>query len=179
MIENCKQAQLLATFPNARSVVPMLWAFATLAMCELLAMHLLMSLVWPSLAWPLTALTAASFFWLVAWIKSWRRLPHELYDDRLLLHMGSLRSVEIPLGLIKNIEHDFTSSTLKAQGVQNLVPIAFPNRLIRLNSRLPGKKAVDSIAIKLDEPDAFDKAMASTQACREYQSPPAKLNEKR
>lgn len=161
MADHSKLPQLVATFPNHRSVVPMLWAFASLAMCELLAMHLLLGLIWPSLAWPLTALTALSIIWLIGWIKSWQRLPHELYDDRLLLHMGSLRSIEIPLKLVKNIEHDFAGTSLKKKGVQNLVPIAFPNRLIRLNSRLPGRKAVDSIAIKLDEPDAFDKAMTS------------------
>ena len=78
----------------------MLWAFFALAMAEMLAVHLFVVLKWPGLAWPVTGLTALSLVWLIGWIRSWVRLPHELVDGQLHLHMGSLRHVAVPVAQV-------------------------------------------------------------------------------
>lgn len=148
------------TFANHRGVVPMLWALSSLACMEMLATHLLVSLKWPAAAWPLTALTALSIVWLVRWIRSWPRLPHELRGDLLTLHMGSLRHYAVPIGQIAGVRSAISNDVLKVPGMANLVPIAFPNRIVDLTEPLAGRRAVRHIAIRLDEPAAFDRAMA-------------------
>jgi len=81
----------VATFANHRGVVPVLWVFVALASIELVAVHLILATRWPTLAWWLSIVTAASIVWLVSWALSWKRRPHELHVAHLRLHMGSLR----------------------------------------------------------------------------------------
>jgi len=147
------------TFANHRGVVPMLWAFACLAACELLAVHLFVSLKWPSIAWVLTGATFLSIIWLVSWIRSWRKLPYRLEADRLVLPMGSLRTIEVPLSMIDTISTQVDRERIKAKGSANLVPLAFPNRIVELSEPLPGRKKTVRVAIRPDDPAAFDAAM--------------------
>ena len=149
----------VATFANHRGVVPMLWVFAGLALIELLAVHLVVSLRWPVAAWPLSAVTALSVVWLVRWIVSWRRLPHALHADRLLLNKGSLRRVELPLAEIAAVHADLTGDLLKRRDSLNLVPIAYPNRIVELREPLSGRRRARRVAIRVDDPQSFDEAM--------------------
>ena len=149
----------IATFANHHGVVPMLWVFAALALIELLAVHLVVSLKWPAVAWPLSAATALSVTWLVGWILSWRRLPHALHGDRLSLHEGSLRRVELPLAAIEAVHADLAGDLLKRRDTLNLVPIAYPNRIVELHEPLPGRRRTRCVAIRVDDPQSFDEAM--------------------
>jgi len=146
----------VATFANHRGVAPLLWVFVVLASIELLAGHLLVGLKWPRGAWFLSGITALSLVWLVHWIASWKRLPHVLEGDRLRLYMGSMRKVNISLSEIACIRTAFTADELKRKGTLNLVPLAFPNRLIELREPLPGRRRANRIAIRLDDPQTFD-----------------------
>lgn len=148
------------TFANHRGVVPMLWVFAGLAVLEMLAVHLFVALKWPAIGWPLTILSGLSIVWLVSWIRSWSRLPHELLPDRLRLHMGSLRSVDVPLAQIAAIEVAPSLDRIREVKARKLVPLAHPNRLILLTASLPGRRAVNAVAILVDDPAAFDQALA-------------------
>ncbi len=139
----------------------MLWAFAGLAACELLAVHLLVALWWPAVAWPLSVVTALGIAWLVRWILSWRRRPHVLYRDRLRLTMGSLRAVELQLATIANTHAELSGELLRRRETLNLVPIAYPNRIVELRQPLPGRWRTRRVAIRLDEPEAFDEALRS------------------
>ncbi|BEV00131.1 hypothetical protein [Novosphingobium olei] len=146
------------TFPYHRSVAPMVWALFGLAVLEMLAVHLLVSLKWPALAWPLTILTFLSLVWLVGWIRSFARLPHRLDGDVLVLHMGSLRRIELRLDQIAGILRDWPAGTLGAPDVRKLVPVAYPNRIIEVaEGALAGKRR--RFAIRLDDPSPFDAAM--------------------
>lgn len=147
-----------ATFANHRGVVPMLWVFSGLACIELVSVHFLLVHVWPRAAWPISLLTALSVLWLIGWIRSWARLPHELGDGALRLHCGSLRSVVIPLAQIALVR-GLKQGDLAKNGLCNLVPIAHPNRLIELIAPLAGRKAAWRVAIRLDDPMAFDAAL--------------------
>ncbi len=146
-------------FENHRGVTPLLWVFTSLACLELLGVHLFLSLTWPWLAWPLTALSGVTIFWLVRWIRSWKRLPHRLSGDALTLHMGSLRSMTVPLAKIEMIHTLVSDAVMKTPGTVRLVPVAYPNRLIRLTAPLADRRKTRQIAIRLDDPAAFDAAM--------------------
>ncbi|WP_295637106.1 hypothetical protein [Novosphingobium sp.] len=147
------------TFDNHRGVVPMLGVFAGLATIELLVVHLMAATHWPRLAWPLTALNLASVVWLVQWITSWKRLPHRLCDGVLRLNMGSMRHIDLRLAEIAAIRAVSDGAEIKARTTRNLVPVAWPNRIIDLKSALPGRKQVRRIAIRLDDPLEFDRAL--------------------
>jgi hypothetical protein len=149
----------VTTFANHRGVVPMLWAFVVLAGLELLAVHLVLAIWWRGFAWFASALTALSIVWLIRWIGSFKRHPHEFDGQRLKLRMGSLRRIEVPLTDIASIRSDVTAAEAKARDTRNLVPIALPNRMIELKTPLPGRRAVRRIAIRVDDAAAFDAAM--------------------
>ena len=146
------------TFANHRGVVPMLWVMVGLACTELVVVHGLLLMLWPKIVWPLSVATLLSIIWLIGWIRSWARLPHRLDKDVLQLHCGSLRSVNIPLTQITQVR-SLQPGDLRQAGVRNIVPLAHPNRLIELAVSLPGRRPVDKIAIRLDDPSAFDDAM--------------------
>jgi hypothetical protein len=149
----------MRTFTNHRGVAPMLWVFFSLAMIELMVAHLFVSLKWPILAWPLTVLTAVANIWLFRWIRSWARSPHELHPDYLRLHMGSLRHIDVPLAQIESVIPVLSAEQIKGRDTSNLVPIAFPNRLIELSEPLSNRRSTRRIAIRLDDPVAFDEAI--------------------
>ena len=152
------------TFANHRGVVPMLWAFFSLALLEIGAVHLFVTLRWPLAGWPLTAISGAAMIWIVIWIASWKRLPHRLDVNRLTLHMGRLRKIEVPLDAIRAIT-PVNPDRLKSRETRNLVPLACPNRLIEL-SRPVGKRASMCLAIRVDEAERFDIAMVEALAQR-------------
>ena len=149
------------TFDNHRGVVPMLGVFAGLATIEMLVVHLVAAAHWPRLAWPLTALTLASVVWLAWWIASWKRLPHRLRDGVLRLNMGSLHHIDVPIAAIASVRVVGDSAEIKARSTRNLVPLAWPNRIIDLRSALPGRRPIQRIAIRLDDPLEFDRALRS------------------
>lgn len=148
------------TFANHRGVVPMLWAFFGLATLEFIVVHLFVALKWPWIGWPLSIASALTIVWLVGWIRSWPRLPHVLEGDRLVLHMGSLRSIEIPLDQIDHVEVEPSLARIQELKARKLVVLAHPNRLLVLSRPLPDRSKASAVAIRLDEPAAFDTALA-------------------
>ena len=138
--------------------------FAGLAGIELLVTHLVVALVWPRAAWWISAATLLLIAWLVRWIVSFRRCPHVLTDDGLQLRMGSLRSLTLPLGAIDAIEPVIALAAARAPGVRNFVPVVMPNRLVRLRDPLPGGRRTSAIAVRLDDPAAFDSALSTALA---------------
>lgn len=149
------------TFANHRGVVPMLWAFFGLATLEFVVVHLFVALRWPWIGWPLSIASALAIVWLVGWIRSWPRLPHVLVGDRLVLHMGSLRSVEVPLNQIDHVEAEPSLARIAELKARKLVVLAHPNRLLVLSRPLPDRRHTGAVAIRLDDPAAFDTALAA------------------
>lgn len=148
------------TFSYHKTTAPMLWAFVALAVTELLVVHLFVSLRWPALAWPLFALTALSILGLVWWILGFRRHPHCLTGEELVLRTGSLRTVRLPLAAIERVSTQWPSGEHRSAGALNLVPVAFPNRLLRLKAPLTlAKRPRDRIAVRVDDGAGFDAAM--------------------
>ncbi len=151
-----------ASFACHRGVMPILWAFAALAGTELVVGHFLLALLWPKIAVFVTLVTAAFVMWLIWWILSWKRCPHQLSGDQLIFHMGSLKSVKIRLEQVAHISRNVTGDLLKLGGTRNLVPLAFPNRLIVLNAPLGDRRRTSSLAIRVDETSEFDQKLSAS-----------------
>jgi hypothetical protein len=142
------------------TVAPMIWAFAALAVCEMLVVHLFVTLRWPAIGWTLFALSAVSVVWLVLCIRSFRRLPHSLSTEQLQLRTGSLGVVEVPLSAIESVSTHWASGEHKGHGSANVVPLAYPNRMLRLSAPIKTRKGVcDRIAFRVDDGAPFDAAM--------------------
>jgi len=139
-----------------------MWAFVGLAMIELMAVHLFVALKWHWLAWPLSAVTLLSIVWLVRLIRSFRTRPHELNGDRLHLHIGSLRSIDVLLGNIAGVRPVSDSAELKAPGTAKFSLLSYPNRIVDLRQPITfWRRSTRRIALALDDPAAFDLALRS------------------
>jgi hypothetical protein len=149
-------------FPYHRTMAPLLWAFVALAVGEALLVHLFVALRWPTIGWPLLALSTASIVWLVRWILSFRRYPHVLCEHELQLRIGSLRHLAVPVSSIDSVCTSWPSGDHRGKGAINLVPVAYPNRMLRLNSAIRTRRGLcDRIALRVDDPASFDAAMAA------------------
>jgi hypothetical protein len=149
-------------FHYHRSLAPMMWAFVALATIELFAVHLLLSLRWPVVAWPLSLLTVASIGWVVVLIRSFERCPHTLSRDVLTLRSGRLKTYKVPRSDIAGIRSTWNTGEHAEDDTANLALIAHPHRIIDLNTPMIGKRGlIRRIAIALDDPAAFDTALRS------------------
>lgn len=151
-------------FANHRTVVPMLWAFFGLAVLEFCAVHLLVTLKWPSVGWPLTIVSGASIIWLVGWIRSWPRLPHRLEGSNLVLNLGSLRSVSVPLDRIVDWGPASSLEEIRQSGTRRFTVLAAPNRFVKVDSDVRGIGKARAIAFNVDDPSRFDAAMKAALA---------------
>jgi hypothetical protein len=134
--------------------------FTSLAVTELLVVHLFLALKWPWLAWPLSATSLLGVAWLIGTIRSFRRMPHELADGVLRLHVGRLRSVSVPLSQVAGVRGVVDGAEVKAHDTAKLSLISYPNRMVDLTEPLHfRRRAVQRIALALDDPAAFDLAM--------------------
>ena len=68
---------------------------------------------------------------------------------------------DVPIAAIASVRVIGDSAEIKARSTRNLVPLAWPNRIIDLSSALPGRRPIQRIAIRLDDPLEFDRALRS------------------
>lgn len=132
----------------------MLWVFVALASIELVVVHALLSHWFPWVALVLSALTLASIAWLVAAIRSFKRLPVLIETDAVVMRAGRLKSYRVLLADITGLRESWTADELNRRSVGNLALIAWPNVWIDLRRPL-GRRGVVAIAHKLDDPAAF------------------------
>ena len=148
------------SFSYGRGIAPMMWVFVALASIELLVVHFLLWFWVPTVAMVLSALTIASIIWIVLLIRSFARLPVRLDCERLIMRVGSLRSVELPIDQVAGLRSDFTAETLKERGVLNLALIAWPNIFVELDPPVKqGRRQIRAVAHKLDDSAAFTAAL--------------------
>jgi hypothetical protein len=139
-----------------------LWVFTSLAVTELLVVHLFLALKWPWLAWPLSATSLLGIGWLVGTIRSLRQLPHELAGEKLCLRAGRLREIVLRRDQVVRVRGVVDGSEVKARDTANLALISYPNRIVHLTEPLlVRRRQVRRIALALDDPVAFDLALRS------------------
>jgi hypothetical protein len=77
------------SFAYHRSIAPMMWVLVGLSGVELMVVHLLLAAWYPRAAVVAAALNAGGMLWLMAIIRSFRRLPVTLDDRQLLMRAGA------------------------------------------------------------------------------------------
>ena len=144
-------------FPYHEGVAPMMWVLFALSLIELLAVHFFVALKWPWIGWPLTILSAIGAVWLVYWILSFRRLPHALEGETLMLRLGTLKAVKLQLSDIAGVSMHWEDGATTARDAINLAGIAYPNRCVEL--REPIRKGRKRVFVRFDRPAEFDHAL--------------------
>ena len=140
----------------------MMWVFVCVASVELVVVHLLVALWRPWAAAVLSVLTVASIVWLVGVIRSFRRLPVLIEDDRLVMRVGTLARIDVPRAHVAGLREAWDAAALKQPGVRKLSLIAWPNIVVDLDPPLPGRRrAIVTVAHRLDDPAAFRAALAA------------------
>lgn len=127
---------------------------------ELLVVHFLLAFWnrWVALA--VSVLTAATIVWLIALIRSMRRLPVLLTGDRLVMRVGTLRRHDIDRANIAGVRLSWETRAEKAKSVSNLALIAYPNVMIDLRTPLSVTRAgrqrqISTIAHRMDDLPGF------------------------
>lgn len=143
-------------FSYHRSIGPMLWVMVGLSTIELAVVHLLISFWSHTAALILSMLTVASIVWIVLLIRSMRRLPVLLDERRLVMRVGTLRSVEGPLDKVAGLRPAFDAVSLNSRGVENLALLAWPNVFVEFAQPVrQGRRELNAVAHKLDDAAAF------------------------
>ena len=138
----------------------MLWVFTGLVVIEAAVMHGLLAFWFPTAALILSALSLATLLWLVALIRSFKRLPVVIGDGVLLWRCGTRRSVAIPLDRIAGLRAAWDNALVKDRATLNCALVAWPNIVIDLTPPIDlGGRPISRLAHKLDDPDAFIAAL--------------------
>ena len=85
-------------FAYHRSVAPMVWMFFAIATVELIGVHILLAIWWPSIAVAISLVSLAGIVWILHAIRSFRRLPVLLDAEVLAMRCGKLWSLTIARG---------------------------------------------------------------------------------
>lgn len=158
---------MTSTFSYHRAIAPMMWAFVGLAVAELIVVHFLVALWRPWIAAALSLLSLVTILWFVSVIASFRRLPVQIDGERLVMRVGTLRSVEVPLAAVVGVRSDWSSEALKAGGVVNLALLAHPNVLVDIGTALEHRgRPINAIGHRLDDPAGFACALAAAISAR-------------
>jgi hypothetical protein len=151
--------------PYHRSVAPMMWVFLGLAGLELVVTHFLLALWSWRVALLVSAISLSGVIWLIAALRSFRRMPVLLAPGGVTLRAGLMRSVTVSLGDIAGLRRHWDGEALKSRDVLNLALIAYPNVLLDLRAPI-GRRKVMHIAHRLDDPDRFEAALAAAMCER-------------
>lgn len=163
-----------AAFHYARGIAPMMWAFVGLATTELVVVHFLISFWSPAAALILSLLTLGSIVWLVLLLRSFRRLPVLVTGEGVTMRVGTMRSLHVPRRQIAGVRRNFPSKALKVPGVEDMALIAYPNVIIDLDPPIEKRRrTIGSISHRLEEPDAFARAVEALLARPELPAAPA------
>jgi hypothetical protein len=154
------------TFSYHRAVAPMLWVLVALSSIELVVMHGLLVFWSPMTAAILSVATLASIIWIVALIRSMKRLPVILGSETLVMRVGLFRRVDVPLADVAGLRSNWTGELVKARTTLNLALVAYPNMVLDLRRPLPGRRGVVTIAHRLDDPVGFAAALERLGAAR-------------
>lgn len=148
------------SFTYHRAVAPLFWVFICLASVELVVTHLLVAMWRPGLALVLSVMSLSGLVWLIGVVRSFRRLPVLIEDDRLVMRVGKLWRVDVPRDQVAGLRGSWDATTLKERGTLKLSLLAYPNVVIDLDPPLHGRRGpLRRVAHRLDEPAAFALAL--------------------
>jgi hypothetical protein len=155
---------------RASAYVPLMIAMMIAVVVETVAIHLLVRLWSPTVAWVLTALSLYALVWLIGDIHAVRLKPVRVSTDRLLLRIGLRWSISVPFDLIESVSTVAgPSSDAPDEGYLKAVLLGEPNRRIQLRQPVAAvglyglTRRVSTIDLHLDEPERFDAALAGAR----------------
>ncbi len=150
-----------AAFGYHKHLVPIVTVVLTLQAIEIGAMHLLVGLWSATAALVLSVVSLAALIYMVGLVKSFRLKPVLVERDCLRVRSGILIDKRISIDTIAAVRTAFTSEEVKRAGCLEAGLLAWPNILVELRQPVPNpgpfrpERAMDSIAFRLDEPEAF------------------------
>ncbi|MCU6452527.1 hypothetical protein LPN01_00375 [Sphingomonas sp. A2-49] len=147
------------SFGYRDGVAPMMGMLVAIGVVELAVTHVLLAIWHPWIAILLSLVTLIGLGWIVRAIVAMPHRPVLLNTDRLVMRVGTLRSVEIPLGQIAGLRASWDAAAIKDRSVLNLALLAYPNVVVDLRAPLPGRRGIVAIAHRLDDPAAFAAAL--------------------
>lgn len=148
-------------FSYHRAVAPLMWVFVGLASIELVVVHLLVAMWRPRVALALSALSLLSMLWLVSVIRSFKRLPVVIEQDRLVVRVGTLKRIDVPRGRVTGLRETWNAADLKARGVLKLSLIAYPNVVIDIDPPVGRRGLIRAVSHRLDDPASFAQALSA------------------
>ncbi|KQS05306.1 hypothetical protein ASG11_10290 [Sphingomonas sp. Leaf357] len=135
-----------------------------IAIVEMCVVHLVVVALWGLVAAVIVGLIDLSLVvWLIALLRSFRRLPVTIADGVLTMRAGSLRSIAVPVGQIARLRASWDAAVIKDRAVLNLALASWPSVVVDLRAPIVMRRgrAVRAIAHKLDDPAAFHAAIAA------------------
>ena len=100
--------------------------------------------------------------YLIHLLRSFRRLPVTIHYGVLTMRAGVLKSVAVPVEQVAGLRTTWGTAALKDRGMLNLALISWPSVVIDLRTPIAvGRRSVQAIAHKLDDPAAFHAAIAA------------------
>lgn len=132
---------------------------------EIFPVHLFLSHFWsPIAAWIATGLAVYGVIWLVGDWQAARRMPTELGPDALKVRVGLRWRVDLPLESIESMRRVASSEVRVAEALQAF-PAGRPTHCLELRAPIVAvgpyglRKAVQRIALLVDEPARFEAAL--------------------
>lgn len=145
-----------ASFTRHRYELPLLGVFLGLAAVELVAVHLLVSLWKPAVAWVLTALSAAAILQIAFLIRGLKRHPTTVDAQHIHVRHGWAGDLPVPLASIASVENVAFAPEEHGRGVFRASLIASPNVALRLREAVAvRRRSVSLVTLRIDDPEAF------------------------
>ncbi len=143
----------------------MMWTFLSIALVELVVVHLLLALWKPWVALAVSLVSATGLGWLILFLRSLRRMPVLIAGDRIVLRTGTLLCLSVARRNVAGLRPDWNAQWLKAPGVLNLSLLAYPNVVVELIEpvdvvKMGRVRHVTAVAHRLDDPGGFAAALA-------------------
>lgn len=136
-----------------------MWVLVALSGIEILVVHGLVALWQPWVALVLSVLTLAAVVWLVLAIRSLKRLPVLLSDERVLMRAGTLKAISVPLSAIARVRGEVPRAEIDRRTL-NCALIAHPNVVIELTTPVrQGRREIRAVAHRLDDAAGFTAAL--------------------
>ncbi len=143
-------------FSRHRYEMPLLLVFLGLGLVELLVVHLLLSMWSERAAWVLTGLTLLGLVHLALLLRGLVRYPTLIDDEVVVVRHGGRGEIRVPLTLVRMAEDVSFAPEERGPAVLRASLLAQPNVSLRLKEKVTsGRRQIDTISMRLDEPSAF------------------------
>lgn len=149
-----------ARFSRHRYELPMLGMLSVIALAELVAVHLLVSLWSAVAAWLLSGATMLMFGHMALLVHGMVRWPTLVGDSGITIRHGRRGEIFVPFAQVASLDDVAFRPEEKGAQFFRATLLAQPNLAIRLTEPLPyRRRMLSSIGLRLDDPASFGAAV--------------------